>query len=66
MSRKAAANQIGLNHVADYADHQSIETTRGYDEASIELRASFSDMIAELPVDMNTLRHTEPHTANRS
>eukprot|EP01050_Picozoa_sp_SAG11_P019410 SAG11_NODE_3086_length_2703_cov_3.373272_2_plen_106_part_00 len=39
LSRAATAAKLNTNHVADFADHRSIETTRGYDEISLSLQA---------------------------
>jgi hypothetical protein len=45
LSRAAAEHKILVNQVADFADHQDIQTTRRYDEASVASRATFSDVI---------------------
>ena len=54
LSRAAAANRLLMHHVADFADHQDIQTSRRYDEATLASRATFSDIIgaaltAEIP-----------------
>jgi len=45
LTKQAAVHRILMNQVADFADHQDIATTRGYDEATIATRAGFSGMI---------------------
>ena len=48
LSRAAAANRLLMHHVADFADHRDISTTRRYDEETIASRAGFSGMIGEV------------------
>ena len=47
LTKAAVKNKILMNHVADFADHKDIHTTRGYDEHSAPQRASFSDIIGQ-------------------
>ena len=36
-----------MNHVADFADHKDITTTRGYNEQTLQSRSAYTGMMAE-------------------
>jgi hypothetical protein len=46
LSRQAAAARLNMNQVADFADHQDIQTSRSYIVDSLQDRAGRSELIA--------------------
>ena len=45
LSFQAAANRLNMDAVADFADHQDIKTTRGYNEQNLQARSAYTQLM---------------------